>query len=55
MEGFMCQPFLDRSEKPLEVSKQDCGMTQSLSTGGEFGSSIVYALILGDTNAGEAN
>lgn len=48
MEGFMCQAFLDGNEKPLVVSEQDWGMTQSVSVKGEFGSSIVYALILGE-------
>lgn len=53
MEGFMCQSFLARSGKPLEVSEQNCGMTQSMSMENEFWQ--LYVLMLGETNIREAD
>lgn len=53
MEGFMCQSFLARNEKPLEVSEQNCGMTQSMLLENEFWQ--LYVLMLGETNIREAN
>lgn len=53
MEGFMCQPFLAINEKPLEVSEQDCGMTQSMSMENEFWQ--LYVFMLGETNIREAS
>ena len=53
MEGFVCQSFLARSEKPLEVSELSCGMTQSMSMEKEFWP--LYVLIVGEANIREAN
>lgn len=47
----MCQPFLARNEKPLEVSEQDCGMTQSMSMENKFWQ--LYVFMLGETNIRE--
>lgn len=55
MEGCMCQVFLARNEKPLDVSEQDCGMTWSVSVENEFDCFTVYVLRLGETNIREAN
>lgn len=55
MEGFMCQAFLDGNEKPLVVSEQDWGMTQSVSVESESGTSVVCVLILGEECAREAS
>ena len=55
MEGFMCQHFMAGSEKPLEISEQNCGKTWSVSMENESGISLVYVLMLGETNARETS